>query len=330
MKLVLHIGMGKTGTSTIQKVLNDHGTELQAQKANYLGMWLDPAILPVNRPTYKDFFIQPPEVWIDRAKTTLETMRRISDETGAETFICSNESFFFHADRFKDFIGELSKDVEVIAVAYARNPRSWLPSAYAQWGIRHKTSPGTIPPFEEMAKQHIKQYEELIKWKSAVGDGVVIRSYDETDDVVQDFLSLFDLEIAIPKEVFYAKVDDAEAVLRLAFNNRYKGQVLPSRFDAIFGRTLKTGVPSLEDIASESFDYSSVEGVISENTELFENFKSNVGIDLLSYPAKQHKIPDVEALRNRLVDYLLQLTVAQTQRLRKLETEIDEIKSRLD
>ena len=89
-------------------------------------------------------------------------------------------------------------------------------------------------------------------------------------------------------------------------------------------------MPSLEDIASESFDYSSVEGVISENTELFENFKSNVGIDLLSYPAKQHKIPDVEALRNRLVDYLLQLTVAQTQRLRKLETEIDEIKSRLD
>lgn len=329
MKLVLHIGMGKTGTSTIQKVLTDHGAELQSQKASYLGMWLDPTILPVNRPTYKDFFIQPPDVWIDRAKTTLETMRGISDETGATTFICSNESFFFHAARFKDFIEELSKDTEVVVIGYARNPSSWLPSAYAQWGIRHKTSPGTIPAFEELAAQHVKQYEELIKWKQEIGDSVIIRSYDETDDVVQDFLSLLDLKIEIPKEVFYAKVDDVEALLRVVFNNKYKGQVLPGRFDAMFGRTLRSGVPSLEQIAGESLDYTSVGDIISDNADVFEAFKAEVGIDLLSYPAKQHQPPNVDALRNRLVDYLLQLTISQAQRLRKLETDIEEIKEKL-
>ena len=41
MRLILHVGMGKTGTSSIQKVLEANQAGLKAQKAHYLGMWFD-------------------------------------------------------------------------------------------------------------------------------------------------------------------------------------------------------------------------------------------------------------------------------------------------
>lgn len=41
MKIVFHIGMGKTGTSSIQAALSQNAGELRKQGALYLGMWFD-------------------------------------------------------------------------------------------------------------------------------------------------------------------------------------------------------------------------------------------------------------------------------------------------
>ena len=42
MELILHIGMGKTGSTAIQLTLRNNIAKLQDAGADYLGMWLEP------------------------------------------------------------------------------------------------------------------------------------------------------------------------------------------------------------------------------------------------------------------------------------------------
>jgi hypothetical protein len=39
-RLIVHVGMGKTGTTSLQKALQESEEVLRAQKSAYLGMWL--------------------------------------------------------------------------------------------------------------------------------------------------------------------------------------------------------------------------------------------------------------------------------------------------
>lgn len=188
MKLILHIGMGKTGTTSIQNALKSNTAALAEQKVHYLGMWFG-----MISPEYDDFgganqFIrQDRAVQEAGAETFLRHMETVAETTGADTFILSNEALFEKAADVEPFITALKGKVDVQLLAYMRDPHMWLPSAFTQWELHHKTHTGPIKPFPEQARKLIKMYTGFSVWANTFPDNLVVRKHDTKFDVVQDF-----------------------------------------------------------------------------------------------------------------------------------------------
>lgn len=326
MELILHVGMGKTGSSALQKALRDNSDQLEENGVRYLGMWMqtDPTAPGLG---YWEFFDQPQPVWTMRARELAQYCQKTSFVGGPDRFVVSNESIFHHGESFRTFVEAFSEFGDVRCIAYARHPLKWLPSAYMQWGIRHKTRPGKIPTFDEYARGNIHQYQDLLKFQDMVDAPLTVRPYDMVGDVVDDFLSLLGLDIEIPETVFYTGGEPAESVLRALFNNRYDTDVRPQRFDAVLANRLRDGVPRIDGLINESFDFRPSLQIIDENRDLFQAFGERTGVDLLNQEIDPPKEPDRAAIRDRLVDYLVELTIDQSIRMKALEKRLTELES---
>ncbi|WP_238367982.1 hypothetical protein [Mesobacterium pallidum] len=328
MELILHIGMGKTGSTAIQSGLRKHADRLQKNGAEYLGMWLEPGPFKLSWPAYAEFFKQPPEVWRERARTVAAYMQRREVEGGPSIGIYSNESFFHNADEFEAFFDEFGKFGKIRAIAYARNPQRWLPSAYNQWGVRHKTAKGKIPPYPELARKHVKQYGELLKWHRRFGDKLTVLPYDGIGDVTQHFLGQCGLRMKVPEERVYSSGETADTLLRAWFNNRFDEPVEPPRFLAVLGRSFRKGVPHLDALATQTQDFSETGAIIEENAHIFDNFSRVFGFELRDPEAVAPPPPDMDAVRDRLIDYLIELNIDQSLRLRVLERKFEELEGK--
>jgi len=326
MKLILHIGMGKTGSSSIQRALSESAEMLRAQKVEYLGMWfdmIDPAFRGVSN--QDKFYSQPPEVLRQQAQVFLGALRRRAEEAGTETFILSNEAFSGNSGALQPFLGELGKEIEVRAIGYARNPWSWLPSAYVQWGIRDKTGEGPVPGYEEKARQLVRWYKGLIEWDERISGILEVRNYDQAEDIVQDFAQAAGVDIVIPQKRVLERGEDGEILLRALFNNRFPKHVLPRLFDrAVMGGS--QSVPTLDEALSKYFDYGSTTRIVEERQELFDQFRDRFGIDLTAQQAAPPARPDPGQMRDRLFDYMLEITLDQARRLQNLERQVKELR----
>lgn len=324
MELILHIGMGKTGSSALQKSLSSNGSALNESGAQYLGMWMEPLHAGSNPPKDREFIDQPLSVWEGRAEALRSFGERRSQEAGLTKFIVSNESFFHCGPRLRPFIEKVREFATVKAVVYVRNPLKWLPSAYLQWGVRHKTRPGPIPAFSDYARANVRQYEDVLWWQEHMGDILVVRPYDRVDGVVRDFLEVAGIGAKMPEERFYATGEAAENVLRALFNERFPTEVLPQRFNNVVGERFTRGVPRLEDVVSRSLDFSSAYEIVETNRGLWDRFRDATGVDLLADAAPPPP-PDTGAIRDRLVDHLLELALDQSLRLKSLERRIADL-----
>ncbi|MDF1709314.1 MAG: hypothetical protein P1U72_14545 [Paracoccaceae bacterium] len=88
MKLFMHIGMGKTGTSSIQFALSQNTAQLTSQQARYLGMWFE-AIDPkyANHLGFREFCQLPEEALIASARTFANHLTTLEKSEGVRTFL---------------------------------------------------------------------------------------------------------------------------------------------------------------------------------------------------------------------------------------------------
>lgn len=330
MKLILHIGMGKTGTSSIQLALSQSAEKLKTQHARYLGMWFD-MIDPSFRGVVNQskFFSQTPDTLQSQAITFYGIIEKIALEEHVDTFIISNEAFSGQASVLKPFLDEVTKrGNEVRVIGYVRNPGSWLPSAYIQWGIRDKTQKGPVPSYEKMARILVNWYNGLIEWSNLMRDILDVRHYDAVGDIVTDFAQAAGLDLEIPADRMLERGEDCEILLRALFANRFPQQVLPSLFNrAVTGNS--KSYPLLEESLVRYFDYQSTEQIINDNRALFERCKESLGIDLLADIPDLPRVPEIDDIRTRLIDYLVEISLDQARRITNLEREIAEIKTQL-
>ena len=142
MKLVVHVGAGKTGTSSIQSSLSQNSVLLKEQGFFYLGMYFEgllgkehfkdgPAVdfardLKEREEYFEQFVLES----ITAAKHKLEKI-------GIHTAIWSNEGLFTAIAKTKALFARISEIVELEVVSYLRRQDSWYLSAYQQWGIKH-------------------------------------------------------------------------------------------------------------------------------------------------------------------------------------------------
>lgn len=323
MKLILHIGMGKTGTSAIQASLRNNYDALASQKVRYLGMWFD-----MLSPEFRglegqvQFFSQSVERMRSHAAKFLQTLNEHHFKDGDEVFILSNEALSGQSTSLTPFIATLTKSIDVKIICYVRNPREWLPSAYAQWGIRDKVNKGPVQSYREKSQNLVRWYYGPLEWYERFPNLVTVLSYDEADDIVAHFGRQTHITLNPLAERVYERASNEELLLRALFNSQFEGKVLPSEFDKSVSSNLDA-VPALTELVKEWFDYSGTECLLESHKELFYKYKELFNIDLLTSktPLKAQN-SDPERMKERLLDMLLSITLDQARRLRALENRV--------
>lgn len=330
MKLFLHIGMGKTGTSSIQTALTLGQEHLHVQKAHYLGMWfnfVDQKYADV--PGFRSFLNSGAETVADGAEKFGAHIQDLNHNFGSETFIFSNEDLFGHVEFIAPLIETLATKVDVRIIMYVRDIQSWLPSAFAQWAIRHKTVPGKIPSFREMAPRLVQAYRAIDVWDEKFGPMITYRKFDKAVDVLADFASVVGLDIPQPKERELERSEDAELILRALYNNRFQTEVFPDRFNRFIFDPGRQAAPKLAEVVRNYFDYSCADEAIATEMESFKAVGEKIGVDFTSGVSKSMAPVDMDALRNRLLEYLIEITMEQAQHFQRIEKRLKDLEARV-
>ncbi|WP_145962911.1 polysaccharide biosynthesis protein [Mangrovicoccus ximenensis] len=323
MEAIFHVGMGKTGTSSIQAVLDANEEHLARLGVQYLGLWfkiLSPAFQGYDG--QDRFFASSPEEMQQHAVNYHAALKELADNTGNDRFIISNESIYGYPLQFSPFLAQLKTMCDVKVVIYARDPHSWLPSAYNQWALYHKTMPGKIPTYRDATKAMIATYSGLRAWAREHRDLVELRHFKRGMEVVSDFSDLLGLYLPPPEKNTLERKDPAENVLRAVFNGLHEGPVLPVEFDRVMAALDLTASPDLQTLSDDLFDYSNTDDIIDGQSVLFDQIAEIYGTDIRKDARKAHKIPDVAELRNRMIEHLVTLSLSQAQRITELETSV--------
>ncbi|MFN3210781.1 MAG: hypothetical protein ACE369_17615 [Roseovarius sp.] len=324
MKFILHVGMGKTGTSSIQNVLKARTDQLHAQNVHYLGMWfVDTANNAQNIPVMREVLHQPPGEQAKSAHDFADRATAEGQEAGAQTLIFSNEMLFNAGQHFQPFLDVLAERFDLKILAYMRDPHQWLPSAFSQWGIRHKFNTGPLKPFSTLARDLIGQYDGVRFWAETYGDIFELRKHDTSVDVVQDFAAACGIEIDPGDARFLERSEPAETVMRAAFNARFEEEVLPHRFNRILSGKLSEA-HSVDHLMEICFGQDGGAEIVAERAELFDYITKTFGpdFDFSSDTSRAKDGPDANAIRERLLEYLLELSIRQGHRITALENKL--------
>lgn len=320
-KLIFHIGMGKTGSTSLQLALRNSEACLAEQKAQYMGMWFD-----MLSPKYHGldgeqlFFRESEDVKQELGKAFLQHIKGIQQELGHNTFVMSNESFFSVGRRIAPFLAQLAEGANILFVLYVRDPKKWLPSAYAQWGMAHKTKPGPLLSFPELAPELLQQYQHLFFWHDVFQRHLVVRSYDNAVNVVADFSEAVGLRLEEPTRRSLERPEYGELALRAFFNSRFDSQVLPHVFSDIIPHAAIEHAPSLSSILNSCFDYSDLPAMLEATAEVEELLRDRYSIDFNQIRVgTETQSPSQDEIRNRVMDMLINIIFDQGARICQLE-----------
>lgn len=245
-RLILHVGAGKTGSSSIQETLRINHELLKARGIWYLGMMFEHS--PVKRypwqiPSGFEALVKLKNDEItDQLVDVLESTLSEIKLRGGHTAILSNESLFHHHREplFKAIEILHDKGWEIEAVAYVRRQDAWAKSAYIQWGLKHKIFEGELLPFAQWSNQLSDRYSQfsqnLHAWMQFEWLKCHVRNADYVGDVVKDFFTLLGLtldEFSVQRANMQPCSE--ELLLRALFNSMFSGSVPPERFDRLLG-----------------------------------------------------------------------------------------------
>lgn len=323
MKLIIHAGMGKTGTSAIQAALGASERALLRLGAQYLGMWLrdiDPAY--VGYDGFERFCAQSDAELRRDARRLIRTL----DERPPETFIYSNESVFGSIAAFHPFIDELvERGVDVRVVIYLRPMPDWLPSAFVQWNAFHKTHRGPIQSFAEKGRALSGLYALVPRWLDALGDRVLVRPFGKGRDVVDDFEEVIGLPLSRPEKRVWERIDPAETVLRGLFNDRIDDPAVPAMFERSLRLARDQKVRSVDAFREKVLDTSGLDAILTLRRPIIDEIMTRTGIDVGRSDRSAAEPPGDEQVRREIQDYLVEIVIQQSFRLNELERRLREM-----
>ena len=316
-----HIGMGKTGTSSIQAYLKDHPDVLERHGMRYIGMTMhalgkEYADIVGTRTFLGRGSVLNPE---KSARDFLAHYERVAEQTGVDSFIFSNETILGSVRASGGFFEALSKISRVRFIAYIRNPYEWLPSAYAQWGLRHKTNKGRIRSFGEQARLFVDQYDRVLLWQDRFGEALDVRLFDKTG-VVADFLEAVGITGETVEEVFkLRRAPKADLFLRGVFNDRFDTEVFPDHIEQVLLQRGERRAETFEELYARMFDQSAVAKIVADKAEVMDRLQKEFGLDIENRITPQKAEADKAAVREGVLDALLDITITQGLAIHRLE-----------
>lgn len=348
MKIILHIGNGKTGTTSIQDSLAVSSDTLAKSGIRYLGSMLEEA--PVHVARWQRRGVHPNATILELTKADQGVVRdQIFDALSANiealeadavhTLIWSNERFFHFPLMFEEPLKRLlEQGHQVQVIAYVRRHDSWARSAHNQWYIKHKRNKGANLPFSTFARQYKVAYAPALRgWDAALGEHLLLRNFDAISNVVDDFCQVAGLPAGT---VLASRSNETpspeETMLRAVLNDRI-GAWEPEAVDsAAFERLLQ---PALIDFTADPVDL--VNDLLPSDDDLKFVVDASAGdraeVDQLLV---SRGVPPIETtaqptqrleVNGRLVDSaLFQMLVNQARQIEVMQQEIAQLRERVD
>lgn len=242
-KLILHVGMGKTGSSSIQKTLRMAGPQLESVGIKYVGLMLE-HIPRTPRYDWQKAGGWPILIKLDHDTATeqLINVLKQADVTlpqTIDTFVWSNESLFEGGAIVHDALEAVRGLFDIDLVGYIRRPDSWITSAYLQWGIKHKSYVGPLKSFRDWSDDRLYSVVDNIESWEPYGDNVHFFNFDAIDDVTRHFLELYLPHVE--KEVVSSRENETPPPVGMAlfayYNSLFDEQVLPSELAPLLHRS---------------------------------------------------------------------------------------------
>jgi len=238
-KLLVHIGAGKTGSSSIQKTLRANQEHLKANGFKYLGLMLE----HVEEKSDFDwnfiggsdlFFEHDPEKVISQASKVLRAEIESLRDGSIHTLIWSNEWMFTRDAWIVPILNKIRDDGnEVEIVCYVRRHDKWAQSAYSQWGIKHKTYKGPLRNFREWkAGRSFNFLPSFQPWQDAFEGSCNLFNYDTSGEIVSHFCRKIGYS---PQEIIRDNVTPSSELMAAwaVFNSRFDSEVPAARFESL-------------------------------------------------------------------------------------------------
>ena len=334
-KLIVHIGAGKTGSSSIQATLGANEALLDAAGIKYLGLMLEHASQKHDVDwQYKSgsprFFKLEPAQAVQECYALLRAELESLANTAIHTAVWSNEWIWERGAHILPALEKLKDDgylVEIIC--YVRRHDKWIQSAYAQWGIKHKSYPGPIRPFRQWRKgRNFEFYPTLKTWQQAFPGAFVLFNYDAVGNVVAHFNGVIgapEMQNSDDNITPSAEVLAAWAV----FNARYTNEVVADSFVSFLRRTGSLdqdalALPELVELLPQQNDLEELRREFSEDRALVNSILAQQGqpelaADEVRVTASQIDPWKMNQLLMRTVFSMHEQLVSLENRVRKLE-----------
>lgn len=330
-KLIIHVGMGKTGSSSIQKTLRVARPALEQQGIKYLGLMLEHLELPINYEWHKvsgwgDYI----DLDSSQANRELAHALQYADDRLPEnlhTLIWSNESLFDCLPAIKEALEAVKERYEVEVIGYIRRPDSWVFSAYLQWGIKHKAYAGSLKPFRAWAVSQPWAISEKVDAWCRISIKPSFYNFDAIEDVSSHFVSetLSLNEDVIPSLRENDTPPPPAMSLFACYNSLKEGEVLPDELEPLLQNAglyqkMQKSVPYNKLLPSDEDISAYVERHAKEIEYINKFFSENKQpvFDLSTLKNKDYNVSPWDSNRA-----LLQLIF-------HLSKEIDQLKSRLN
>lgn len=195
-ELIVHIGAGKTGTTSIQLTLKNNIIALSAARTAYLGGWLEhvPGVssyawFSPERPA-AFFTAGPRDAVEDQIVDVLFTELKRQAEKGVQTVVWSNEAFLVQKVRPLRILRRLAKmGVPIRPVLYVRRHDKRAISAFMEFEIKSKNHEGALQDYGtwlEDSADKLCYARHVDPWMTSFPQ-IEIFNFDEIDDVAQHF-----------------------------------------------------------------------------------------------------------------------------------------------
>jgi hypothetical protein len=329
-KLIIHIGMGKTGSTSIQRTLRRAQDSLNSQGVHYLGLMLEHAPSDDFYPWQVDsgwaaYLRLDKEIANQQLLGVLtETDKKLPSEI--HTLVWSNESLFDGASLVLSAIESAREIFDIEIVGYIRRPDSWVTSAYLQWGIKHKSYPGPLKPFRNWAGGMGYSVMPKIKSWEAMGDSIKFFNFDAISDIAEHFNTTLLPEATNGISPFRANETPPSVAMAFFayYNSLSEGQVLPSELEPLLNRSgiysSKQKVRPYNNMLPNELD---IKNYLQQNAE--EISKLNTYFEAHNEPVfdlSEPKVKDYSTNQHEINRGLLQM-------IKHLFVEIDMLKNKL-
>jgi hypothetical protein len=190
-RVVIHIGLEKTGTTSIQHFLATNAALLHEHG------WLYPLAGRINSGHHAVAFALGFSTIRHDHHVLTDLARELQAWPGAA--VLSSENFSINVTdlnvrKLRAALAGVTPQVQI--VVYYRAKNEWLQSLYLErkrWGLNKD--------FHAFAQATVAEYERLPElWRAEFGDALIIRRFEKKNDVVTDFTNLLGLSGSLPQE----------------------------------------------------------------------------------------------------------------------------------